>query len=487
MALKQVIAARKKQLLAERLEALKKKRDELNERAKTIQTREEELEAAANEMTAETSAEDQAAFESVVKDFEAEKAAHGEEVRENDTKIGELENEIAGLDEELNGYAEEAQRAAAMKGEKRSTEPEAQPQAETRKGEFRMNSKKFFRNMSIQERDAFIAREDVKKFLGEMRELGKQNRSITGAELTIPDNALDLIRDQIGNYSKLYGIVNTRAIKGTSRVPVAGLAPEAVWTEACATLNELNLSFGQVSMDGFKVGGFIAVCNAILEDSDINLADFIFDALAQAIGLALDKAIVYGTGTKMPVGIVTRLAQATQPSDWDPNAPAWVDLHTSNVITIASSKTGKDLFKELGKAGGKAKSRYSKQQRVWVMNDATKLKLQVESLDVNAAGSIVAGVNDTMPVIGGRIITVTDDVLADDVIVCGFMDLYILVERAGMKLDLSGHVRFVEDQTVFKGTARYDGTPVFGEAFVVIGLGSAPATTANFAADTANP
>ena len=34
--------------------------------------------------------------------------------------------------------------------------------------------------------------------------------------------------------------------------------------------------------------------------------------LGQSIGLALDKAIVYGTGVKMPLGIVTRLAQASK-------------------------------------------------------------------------------------------------------------------------------------------------------------------------------
>ena len=38
------------------------------------------------------------------------------------------------------------------------------------------------------------------------------------------------------------------------------------------------------------------------------LAGEIIDALGRAIGLALDKAILYGTGTRMPLGIVTRLA-----------------------------------------------------------------------------------------------------------------------------------------------------------------------------------
>ena len=40
----------------------------------------------------------------------------------------------------------------------------------------------------------------------------------------------------------------------------------------------------------------------------------------------------------------------------------------------------------------------------------------------------------------------------------------------------SEHVRFLEDQTIFKGTARYDGKPAIREAFAVIGIGGAPNT-----------
>ena len=45
----------------------------------------------------------------------------------------------------------------------------------------------------------------------------------------------------------------------------------------------------------------------------------------------------------------------------------------------------------------------------------------------------------------------------------------------------------VKDQTVVKGTARYDGTPVIPEAFVAIGIGVAPTMTMPFPPDVANP
>ena len=86
--------------------------------------------------------------------------------------------------------------------------------------------------------------------------------------------------------------------------------------QMCANLNELDLMFNDVEVDGYMVGGFFAICRAKISDSDIDLATEIISALGQSIGYALDKAILYGKGIKMPLGVVTRLAQKTQPEDY---------------------------------------------------------------------------------------------------------------------------------------------------------------------------
>lgn len=101
------------------------------------------------------------------------------------------------------------------------------------------------------------------------------------------------------------------------------------------------------------------------------------------------------------------------------------------------------------------------------MNDTTYSALQVEAMSVNAAGAIVTGQAMTMPVAGGDIVLVSDDVMQDNTIIAGYFDLYLLAERAGAEFARSDDYRFVEDQVVFKGTARYDGAPAIAEAFVV--------------------
>ena len=63
----------------------------------------------------------------------------------------------------------------------------------------------------------------------------------------------------------------------------------------------------------------------------------------------------------------------------------------------------------------------------------------------------------------------------------------LLAEREGTTLEQSAEVKFIEDQTAFKATARYDGKPVRGEAFVIVRYDNTAATTSlTFASDAAN-
>lgn len=430
-----------------------------------LKKREKELESDINEAKTE---EEKEAVENAVAAFEQDK-------EKNENAISDLDTEIADMEKEL----EEVE-------QKQNTPPPAEPAGDdTRKEHIEMKTRAKFFDMSKQERDAFFADESVKSWLSRVREMGREKRSISGADLLIPTVALDLIKETVLKYSKLYRHVNVKNVPGKARQNIMGAIPEAVWTEMCATLNELNLSFNATEVDGYKVGGYIAICNAVLEDSDIALASEIISALGQAIGYALDKAILYGTGTKMPLGIVTRLVQTAKPSDYPTKARAWTNLSASNVIAI-SSKTDTALFKELVIAAGNAKADYSHGDLFWAMNEKTFTKLVANAMSINAAGAIVTGQTGTMPVVGGIIEKLS--FIPDDVIIGGYGDLYLLAERAGTTIAQSEHVRFLEDQTVFKGTARYDGLPVIAEGFVAIGIGGTKPTAAavTFTEDAAN-
>ena len=460
-------------LLRKKIDAAKKALESLREKDAEFAKREAELEQAIEEAAAaegEDAAEAQKAVEEEVEKFDQEKADHEENKKTLTEEIAELEEDLA---------TEEASQ---------ETDPEPQPETEERKD----NKMPVVRNKFFAGKDtgAMFEREDVKAYLSEIRSCIKNKRELTNVGLTIPDVFVGLIKENVENYSKLYKHVNVQAISGKAREVVQGTVAEAIWTECCAVLNELNLTFNDVEIDCYKVAGYYKVCNAVLEDNDIDLATKLLEALSQAIGLAVDKAILYGRNSvstqKMPLGIVSRLAQTSEPSNYPTTARPWVDLHTSNIISLSAGLTGAALFKQIVLASGKAKSNYSRGEKVWAMNETTYTKLMAETVSVNANGQIVTGVAGTMPVVGGVIEVL--NFIPDNTIIGGYFDLYLLGERAGAQFAQSEHVFFIQDQTAFKGTARYDGQPVIAEAFVAIGLeATTPAANAvAFEPDKAN-
>lgn len=478
MALRQLVLSKRMEALRASLTENETQKAALELRRAEMTTREAEIEAALNEVTAETPDEERQAVEREAEQFEQDSKQLTNEETNNANERANIEQKIADIQTELEALNERA----------KPQEPAPAPTHNNpieRKDENRMNNRTAFFGMTVQEREAFIAREDVKAFLQRVRDMRTEKRTITGAELGIPTVVLGLIRENVENYSKLKKHVTVRNVKGKGRILVSGPIPEAVWTEMCATLNELDLSFTQVELDGYKVGGIFYVCNALMEDTDIALATEIINALGQAIGLALDKAIVFGTGKKMPTGIVTRLVQTEDPGTTTKGARAWEDLSTSNVKSIPAA-TGLELFQSIVEAAGAAKSKYSSGARFWTMNEATYSKIVVAAMSISANGAIVTGMNRTMPIVGGDIEIL--NFMPDDVIVGGYGDGYVLLDRADASFATSEHYRFPEEQTAFRGSARYDGVPAIPEAFVAMALngGTVTAEAVTFRPDLAN-
>ena len=462
-------------MLRHGIERKKQQLEELRKKDADFDTREAELEAAIKEANTE---EEQTAVGEAVEEFDTEKQAH-----ENAKKT--LSTEIAGLEKDL-GEAEK------MEPDLRSAEHDNHNERSNHM-ETKINiralpmSVRAVDAMPMEQRAAMMQREDVKAFLAGLRGMKGQSRAVSGGELTIPVIMLDMISENLYRYSKLLNRVRVRDVYGQARQTIAGTVPEAVWTEMCAAINELTFNFNQVTLDGYKVAGFVPVCNSLLEDNDINLASWIVEMLSESVGLAIDKAILYGKGAanKMPLGIVTRLAQQSKPSDYPASAPAWTDLHTTNVLQIDSGKTGAAFWADLQIAAGNTFTRYSRGEQFWAMNSKTYALLKSKAITFTATGNVVANVYDALPVVNGNIDIL--EFMPDGDIVGGYGDLYLYSQRAGISVESSREVQFIQDNTVFKAKARGDGQPVIPGAFVAINIkGTAVTTSMNFAADKAN-
>lgn len=469
-------------VLQNRINTLHASLQELQAKDADFTAREESL--TADIMAAQTEEERQA-VDAAVSAYDTELAAHESAKAAITADIQAAETELAAIEAKQTPPATAAAAPAAEHNNER-IDTVMIPQTSVQIRHLPL-TQRAFDALPMAQRNEIVAQEDVQTFFAKLRSMKGANAALQGGELTIPVIFLDLIAENMYRYSKLLNRVRIRDVGGQARQTIAGTVPEAVWTEMCGVINELTFVFNQVTLDGYKLAGFIPVCNSLLEDSDLNLASWIVEMLSEALGLAMDKAILYGKGSasKMPLGIVTRLAQTSKPEGYPANAPEWVDLHTSNIKTIAADATGTAFWAALQRAVIPAYNRYARGEMFWAMNSKTYGELKARAIATNLSGEFVAMIGGSLPIVSGDIDIL--EFMPDNDIVGGFGDLYLTVIRRGMSIEQSREVQFIQDNTVFKGKMRADGTPVIPEAFVAINIaGSTPVTSMQFAADTAN-
>ena len=293
---------------------------------------------------------------------------------------------------------------------------------------------------------------EVREFYATVANAVKDKRALAGTDIVIPETVINMIQQRLGDYSTLYNEVTVEQLNGTARIIMDGAIPEAIWTEMVDPVQELATGFSQTELDGWKVGGFIPVSNAILEDAMINLANFIETRLAMAIGKALDKAILVGTGTtgKQPLGIITALTSVT---DRNVNSDGTISNIVGNMALIDDGEDGVPVGEVI--AVMKRSTYYS--------------RIAPQTFLPTADGRLVVQTAQSPRLPDGTRVVFSQYAPADKIIMGDFKK-YLLGERRGVQLSVSTDVRFIEDQTVFKGTARYDGKPIYNDYFVVITL-----------------
>lgn len=390
------------------------------------------------------------ADETKLKDEEVElekaldEAETDEEVKVVEESADELEKKIKEKSDEISKLEDEK---AELETELAEIEDEQPNNEEKEDGEKRKMAKKVqTRNnadvMTIRES---LQIENVRSFYQNIANAMVEKRSLTGAEKVVPTEVIDRIESKLGDYSTLINEVTVEKIGGTGRAVIAGDIPEAIWFEiGKKALDELEDKLDGVELDGFGLGGYVAVPNIIIENSLINLASHVEDRLAKAIAKALDKAILKGTGTKQPVGVTV-------------SAPADNKVTSDGTIT--------DLIAKLAKVdtdgtGGEV---------IAVMNRATYYSKIVPKTLAVAANGVLTG-SYALP------FRVVLSAYADDnTIVFGDFKQFLLAQRSEIRVESSTEVQFTSDNTVFKGVGFYDGKATKAEAFAVVTITATPA------------
>lgn len=381
-----------------------------------------------------------------------EEAKTEEDIKTVQTAIDELEKEETETDVEKN-IADVSAEITRIEGEladlderkdgSQQTEPK---DAERGVREMDMTVNRFHTRKLI-ESGEYYERKEVKEFYENLKSI--KQRSVQGEGLTIPQIIVNRIFDIMGDYCTVYPMVDQIRVSGTARILLDTDTEPATWLEQTGTIPEGDVgTITNVDFDGFKVGKLVFVDNAIIQDSVINVDDYVTKKIARALALALDLAILKGKGSasKEPEGII--------PS-----------LETDHKVNVTSGKLA-DIVKNISLIDTGADS---VGEIVAVMKRSTYYNRFLEyTINVDSSGKVVGKLpNLSQPdLLGLRV--VFNNNMDDNDVLFGDFTKYTLVERETINIASSEHVKFSEDQIAFRGKGRFDGKPVNKNAFVLV-------------------
>ncbi len=100
-------------------------------------------------------------------------------------------------------------------------------------------------------------------------------------------------------------IAKTITTAAERKIPIAATHSVAQWTPENGAYTESNPTFGQKTIDAFKLTDLVKVSTELLQDSMFNLESYISSEFARAFGIAEEQAFCTGTGVGQPTGIFT--------------------------------------------------------------------------------------------------------------------------------------------------------------------------------------
>jgi len=245
------------------------------------------------------------------------------------------------------------------------------------------------------------------------------------------------------NSMKINGIDETSRTDGNRQGGIRGY-----WADEAEEKTASKPKFRKIELSLKKLVGLCYATDELLEDASA-LEGVIRSGFINEFGFMLDDAIINGTGSGQPLGVMNAGCLVGVSKESGQTADTVV---FENIVNMYSR-----LFAS------------SRQNAVWLINQNVEPQLFAMSMAVGTGGVPVympAGGISGQPystLFGRPVLPIEQcQTLGDkgDIILADFPNGYVLAEKGGMKSDMSIHVRFIYDESVFRFVMRVDGQPI---------------------------
>lgn len=287
---------------------------------------------------------------------------------------------------------------------------------------------------------------DIKAALGE-------DSNATGGN-TVPTDFLNQLYQHL---------IETAAIRQTNvrilptsngrsiQLPKTSSHGTAVWVGEGTAITGSDASFGQLTLDAWKVAQLVRVSNELLEDTGVDLTGYLAEDLGRGIGQAEGERFVVGSGTNTPRGVMVAVAN---------------DVGTS--VQIASATVETDNLIDLQYSV----NRVYRARGFWLMADSTEKAIRkLKNADDQYVWQpgIIAGAPATLlgrPVVVDPFASAIGS--ANESVAFGDFGGFVIREDGDPEIARSSERYFDTDEQAWRVTHRVDSDLLDTNALVVL-------------------
>lgn len=224
----------------------------------------------------------------------------------------------------------------------------------------------------------------------------------------------------------------------------------ATWGKVSGKITgELSASFAEEKADMYKLTAFFPVAKDMLELGPEWLDRFVRTVLKESIQIALENAVINGTGQDQPIGMIKSLSRAVIRG-------AHSDLETSPLNDLNPETLGKNIMAPLTNDGKKAVS-----EIIMVVNPVDYWdKIFGKTTVMTAGGQYVHGV---LPIPAEIVQSIA---MPKGKMVCGRPKDYMLLIGGADRIIYSDDFKFLDDERVYATKMFANGKPKNEDSFL---------------------
>lgn len=155
-------------------------------------------------------------------------------------------------------------------------------------------------NEPLSPKDQF--KQDIKQFASYVRETLKGNYRQADTNITkgdngaiIPTTIVNKIIDKVSEFSPLFADCESYSGKGKLVIPYVDEAKDAItvaWAEDFTDLTASATGLKTIELDEFLAGVLTKVSKSLINNTDINIVNFVINKMAQALAIFFEKCIL---------------------------------------------------------------------------------------------------------------------------------------------------------------------------------------------------